>query len=380
VSENTQESALLVAACNFGWGSVGKLRLILDELAGVRVILSGERDWVHVTQRLLFPAHRPEPVSGRPLPHTGLVINDPAAADAMAAAGVAVVYVDSLPYLWATPSEIPMSVARYCAQRHPGAGLPAGSPLAGRGDVIWVNPIVPRPRHRIGGGGVVLNVGGLHSHLSDGADEAYLALVVVPLICALRRDGYRILAVCGNVPRTLLDGLGMGDQVSVGPRTAYAFEDTLRHADILITSPGSTTLFQAAASGLPTVLLPPQNLSQILNAEIFASVGARVIGWPSSVMERSRVERLRPSGEDAVLEYIYGAIRAAAESAAVRAEVAECLSVAVAAAPLSESTLRWDPRLGVDGAATVARIVRQQLSRQGRLPRERAELSDTWVS
>ncbi|MFK8905676.1 hypothetical protein ACJA3G_01295 [Streptomyces sp. YS-3] len=67
----------------------------------------------------------------------------------------------------------------------------------------------------------------------------------------------------------------------------------------------STTILQAASLCLPTALLPPQNLSQILNAEIFGVPGGSVITWPTSVIDRALVDELRPGGEDTVLGYVY---------------------------------------------------------------------------
>jgi hypothetical protein len=58
-------------------------------------------------------------------------------------------------------------------------------------------------------------------------------------------------------------------------------------ADLLITSPGSTTILHAMAINLPTLLLPPQNLSQILNARLCSKPGADTMQWPASVHRRT---------------------------------------------------------------------------------------------
>ncbi|MFH8573878.1 hypothetical protein [Streptomyces sp. NPDC017993] len=101
-----------------------------------------------------------------------LVINHPVAADRIARTGTPVVYVDSLPYLWAIVSEVPAAVATSCARRSTASALAPASPLHGSTDVSWVEPKVPPPRRRQGGGSVVVSAGGLHSHLVGGASDA----------------------------------------------------------------------------------------------------------------------------------------------------------------------------------------------------------------
>jgi hydroxymethylcytosylglucuronate/cytosylglucuronate synthase len=365
---------LLAVACDFGWGSVGKLRLILDELPGVPVALHPDHGRPGPARELLGDRHQfvscaPEQAS------VALVINDPVAADEITAMGVPVIYVDSLPYLWATPAEVPKQVAVYCAQRGPYGELAAYNPLTERPEIEWIDPIVPRGRGRRGGGGVVVNVGGLHSHLVESAADAYLRLVLLPLTELLADAGQPVAAVCGNLPRWACRevALRLPGPVAVGAQQPSDFEVTLRRADLLITSPGSTTILQAAASELPTILLPAQNLSQVLNTEIFSSAVRGAVRWPSSVLDRAQVERLRPAGEETVLRYVYSAISAAADSASARAAV----RAAIAAGLAEGSTATATPApifsaVGMGGAGQVSRRVRQAmlapLPRPRRLP------------
>ncbi|WAL98475.1 hypothetical protein [Streptomyces sp. Je 1-369] len=356
---------LLVATTDFGWGSVGKLRLILDELDGVDLVVDDASDTARLAAQVIGGRHRFVHGAGGASPGAALVVNDPASADRIARSGTPVVYVDSLPYLWTVDAEVPVAATVYCAQRSLARELPPTSPLRGRADVRWVEPIVPPPRRRTGGAGAVINVGGLHSHLVGGASDAYLRAVVVPLVGALRRGGRRIAAVCGNLPpwvRTELAAV-LPRGVHVGPLRAYEFEAALLRADALFTSPGSTTILQAASLGLPTVLLPPQNLSQILNAEIFGAPGRGVIPWPESVIDRDLVDALRPEGEDAVLGYVYRRIGERCGDPAVRALLVERFR-ALVELPTAAVPDGLSPRLrelGHGGARQVARIIRRTL-------------------
>jgi hypothetical protein len=96
-----------------------------------------------------------------------------------------------------------------------------------------------------------------------------------------------------------------------------------------VTSPGSTTILQAISIRLPTLLLPPQNLSQILNVQLFSLPGAPTMNWPASVMSTETIEQLRPQGEDAVLTYIYQSISDAARSMQATADVMATIQAAV---------------------------------------------------
>jgi hydroxymethylcytosylglucuronate/cytosylglucuronate synthase len=364
MSENavTTESAgpvVLASVCDFGWGSLGKLRLILDELGNTTVALDERATSTPLVRSMLADRFRFARCA-RGDAAVALVINDPVAANEITACGTPVVYVDSLPYLWTTSGEVPEDVAVYCAQRYPAATAPAQGPLSGRA-IYWVDPIVPRGRRRRGGRGAVLNVGGLHSHLSGEAPDAYLRLVILPLAEALRRREHPVWAVCGNLPPWACEALAeiLPGCERIGRQSPSAFEETISGADLLFTSPGSTTLLQAAAGNLPTVLLPPQNLSQMLNAEIYSSARTVRIQWPRSVVDGARLAELRPLGEDAGLEYMYAALVAADCSPAARDAIVASISAAVTS-PSSGSYLADElPGLGYSGASQVARVVRQ---------------------
>ncbi|MGH9348125.1 MAG: glycosyltransferase, partial [Vicinamibacterales bacterium] len=279
--------------------------------------------------------------------------------------GVPVIYVDSLPYLWATEAEIPDrgKAACYCAQKFPFDRLPLARPLRDRRDIQWIDPIVPRSAHRRAGQGVVVNVGGLHSRLAGDTVDAYLHLILFPLIADLEVSGRHVSAVCGNLPsdacrmvRELLPGCR-----AIGRQSPYDFERLLRAADLLVTSPGSTTILQALSLGLPALLLPPQNLSQMLNAQLFSAPGAARLEWPASVLTSVRVDELRPLGEDAVLTYIYESISTAATSPEAAADVAEAIRAALRAMPAAGVLDSSLSALGTNGAAQVAQLIKQAM-------------------
>jgi hypothetical protein len=157
--------SLLAATRHIGWGGVGKLRLILEKLPRAQVALYGDEHINALTKEFLgsdhkFSEHPPQQSD------VALVINDPAVANSIADLNVPVIYVDSLPYVHKTDSDVPAlaKLAYYCAQKYPVELLPLTSPLLRKWhDIKWIDPIVPIPQSRRGGQGIVVNLGGLYT-------------------------------------------------------------------------------------------------------------------------------------------------------------------------------------------------------------------------
>ncbi len=363
--------SLLAATRHIGWGGVGKLRLILEKLPCAEVVLHGDEHSAAITKEFLGSRHKFSEHRQR-RPDVALVINDPAAANSIADLDVPVVYVDSLPYVHRVDSDVPAlaRVAYYCAQKYPIELLPLTSPLLQKWrNITWIDPIVPLPQSRRGGGGIAINVGGLYTYnvggvqsdLADKAVDAYLKLVLFPLVNLLQTSGRKISAVCGNLSgeacRQLRAMLPECD--AIGPQSPQAFERTLMNADLLITSPGSTTLLQATSINLPTLLLPPQNRSQFINAQLYSKADADIMRWPSSVLDEEKLEQMRSHGISAVLGYIFKSIIDAAASQKIADEVAAVISNAVSNAPLDGVLNPCLSELGVAGADQVARLLKQ---------------------
>ena len=363
--------SLLAVTRHIGWGGVGKLRLILEKLPGADVVLHGDEHMIALNKSFLGPQHKFE---AHPPPQfdVALVINDPSAGTSIANLNIPVVYVDSLPYLRKTVDDVPelAKITHYCAQRYPTELLPLTSPLLQNWqDIRWIDPIVPTPQSRRGGRGIVINVGGLYTYniagltgnLANDAVDAYLNLVLFPLVDLLQRSNRKISAICGNINGNTCAQLRtmVPDSVAVGPQSPYAFETILADADLLITSPGSTTILQAMSINLPTLLLPSQNRSQIPNAQIYSKPGADVMRWPVSVLDAAELVRLSPKGVVGLNSYIYKSLIDAANSQQRREEVATVIRNALANAPEDGVLNPKLAALGTAGADQVAQLVEQ---------------------
>jgi hydroxymethylcytosylglucuronate/cytosylglucuronate synthase len=366
-----EKFSLLAATRHIGWGGIGKLRLILEKLPPAHVALHGDEHAVAITKEFLGSHHQFDAKPPRRF-DAALVINDPAVANGIADLGVPVVYVDSLPHVHKTDTDVPQlaKLACYCAQKYPIELFPLSSPLLRKWqDIRWIDPIVPEPRSRRGGSGIVVNVGGLYAYnvaglsgdLSTRAVDAYLNLVLFPLVDVLQKSGRRISAICGNLNAETCRRLRamVPNTVAVGPQPPHAFERVLSDADLLITSPGSTTILQAMSIGLPALLLPSQNRSQFFNARVYSKSGADIMQWPDSVLDVAKFEELRSKGLSTLNGYIYGSIIDAAASEKLSGEVSRIIGRALREAP-ADGVL--NPRLsalGLAGAAQVAEMVAQ---------------------
>jgi hydroxymethylcytosylglucuronate/cytosylglucuronate synthase len=372
------EFSLLAATRHIGWGAVGKLRLILEKLPGAHIVLHGDERSVAMNKDFLGSNYKFD-VQPPPRFDVALVINEPALANSIADRNVPVVYVDSLPYMHMTDDGIPdlARMAHYCAQKYPVDLLPLTIPLLRtRQDIRWIDPIVPKRQSRRGGQGIVISVGGLytynvaglHRDLVNDAVDAYLSMVLFPLVDLLQRSGRKISAICGNINAdtcTRLRAL-VPDSVAVGPQSPYAFERMLTDADLLITSPGSTTILQAISMSLPTLLLPAQNRSQYFNAQIYSKPAADIMQWPDSVLSLGELQRLLPQGIAALNSYFHKTIIGAAASRDMSGKVEAIIRNAVLNAPADGVLNSQLSALGTAGADQVAELLKQVALRRDR--------------
>ena len=305
---------LLVSSVDFGFGAAGKLLSILRHMTDAELVVLGSEllRQVQETGGVLWGARwvdRLEDVDLRTI-DAALVVLDPLLADRLTAAGTPVVYVDSLPHMWSDADPICERVFSYCAQRYKVGLTEPPQALAGVKAFKWVDPLAPIS----GTGGdrlpmtAVVNVGGVHSPFSVGNDRSpYVEVVVAPAVEALTRLGYTTV-VTGNVDERTAEELRPKD-VGCGVVEHERFVNLLHRTDLLLTSPGMTTMMEAGRAGIDTVLLPPQNLSQIVNADVMT--GGRPcsrIDWPAEWFPYDAVEAAREHGEEAALELIYESI------------------------------------------------------------------------
>ncbi|MBO1419480.1 hydroxymethylcytosylglucuronate/cytosylglucuronate synthase [Streptomyces sp. FH025] len=385
-----------VAGVEFGWGSSGKLSAVLSALrarggrrlrfiglaTGLgRPVLAGQpvERWFDLPDAHLPGTRLPDT---RRLPElarivqaqrvqAALVVLDGGLAKALRACGVPVVFVDSLPFLWTDGDrpELPLDTEVYCAQRcvelpPEGAGVLADAPNLRWVDAVIAEPGTPRsttpapaPRRAL------VSLGGLRApQLADWA--SYPQIVLPAALEALTAAGVDEVHIAGNLPAwlaaQLVDSCAHPAVTTVGALPHEDFLHRLADCDVLLTSPGLTTLLEAGRLAVPTLCLPPQNLSQIFNGRFHSqalATDARVT-WPKEVFAEDEALALRADGEGKALDLIYGGIARAADldrrrtTAAVRQGITEKLG-RLTGSPGTDWTA-LTTAVGTAGAAQVA--------------------------
>ncbi|MCS0634811.1 hydroxymethylcytosylglucuronate/cytosylglucuronate synthase [Streptomyces sp. LP05-1] len=389
-----------LAGAEFGWGSGGKLSAVLTALAerapgpvrfiglgsGLgRPLLAGHPvdDWYDLPRSAGHRAEVIREIARDRGVAAALVVLDGPLAMSLEEAGVPTVFVDSLPFLWTEGDRaaLPLDVSVYCAQRCPELPHECRGVLASVRQLRWVGAVVgvpaaraPRPAAARPYRTALVSLGGLRApRLGDWS--AYPRLVVPPVLEALAAHGITEAHLAGNLTSQLAARLTEGPdpalRVTSGPLGHGAFLDRLADCDVLLTSPGLTTLLEAGALGVPTVCLPPQNLSQILNGRFHSrAVGAAVrVPWPKDVLPEDDALALRERGEDHALETIYRSIASAAAEPGIRGTRARLRAATGEALRTAAAHRSWDgltEAVGTDGAAQVAHALLSLLPAQPR--------------
>ncbi|KJK57846.1 hydroxymethylcytosylglucuronate/cytosylglucuronate synthase [Saccharothrix sp. ST-888] len=335
-----------VAGAEFGWGSSGKLSAILSALQERSSVPLRFVGLASGLGRPLLSAHSVDrwydlPADGAPgaireivrseRVRAAVVVLDGRTATALEAAGVPTVFVDSLPFLWTEGDRaaLPLDAAVYCAQKCVELPPECLDVLASVRALRWVDAVIgtpPAATDRTAAGpyrSALVSLGGLQApRLTDWTN--YPRAVVPAVLEALAAYGVHEVHLAGNLPADLagrlVDASLAPSRTTTGALTHGEFLDRLADCDVLLTSPGLTTLLEAGAAGVPTVCLPPQNLSQIFNGRFHSQavgVDVRVV-WPKDVLVEEEALSLRSQGEDHALELIYGGIATAAAAAAGR--------------------------------------------------------------
>jgi len=371
---------IAVAAVAFGWGSAGKLAAILGAVRGHntqisivgldsrlgRPVLAGQRigAWIEsdeMSDKELSKCLRELGV------RLAIVVLDPEIAVRLESLGIQVVYVDSLPFLWTGLEPIPNLVSRYCAQLCTSLPQPSWKVMRKIQSLIWVGAIVELNRTSIEEtrrGKAVINLGGLHSPLSEDGNDNYLKLVMGPILKLAMQRGFEELVVTGNldVGQLTLAYPSLNEIVVRGGRmTREEFVAEMRGAEVVFTSPGRTVLLELATLRQRAVILPPQNLSQMMNAaDASENVDPRiVVHWPSEMLDTAELRQHQALGELEGVKFIYKMIaRAAIAPKDLHAKLYDQFSYCLDR--VLQSDIRMTPMtsmIGEDGAADVAQVV-----------------------
>ncbi|QNP74587.1 hypothetical protein IAG44_37475 [Streptomyces roseirectus] len=188
-------------------------------------------------------------------------------------AGFRVAVYDALAWFWpgAWPVVRDESVL-YVAQEFFGVRERVASDAELAGRTVLVPPLVsPGGGWRGGGRQVVVNLGGLcNPFWAPGEVETYARIVVSGVRAGVPSSCSVLVATSEAIARALGDSVR---GVTVGTYRRDQVLDLLRAAPYAFMTPGLGNLYDAAAVGVPTVLLPATNTTQARQADVVAAQG-----------------------------------------------------------------------------------------------------------
>lgn len=187
------------------------------------------------------------------------------------------VYLDTLFWFWRHDPWASLRAAAYFAQWFPGVGL-AVARASGRGGptVEIVGPILPVvPKGSAAREDMILvNFGGLDSDYARvGLDTLFPRTVVEAILPVLRdRSRSRIVVAGGaSTVAAVRDLIRPPDEAAC--LSPSRFQEMLRRATLLITTPGLEVPIEAFVARTPTVFLPPFSPTQAHQLAVFRRAG-----------------------------------------------------------------------------------------------------------
>lgn len=310
---------VLGCAVAFGMGPAGKLSSIISDSPDINWFLSGDQLELSIFASPMnyLWTKDPDEISkfiNKNNITTAVCVLDMTMARILMSLKVRVIFVDSLPFMWTANDNLPTEVSVYCAQRS--SKITNQDVLSGIRNLVWLDPIICKTGKKLNNQhfNAVVNFGGVSSPL--GKNNKYLNCVLPAIMSALNvRFGSDMKVLITTSSSTVKDVETVFEFVpaytcsslSITTLDQSTFIGTVEDCDVLITSPGLTTILETSQMEIPTVLLPPQNFSQYYNS-IFAGsflVYSKSINWDIDELAFEKVIKQAASGERSVVEYIY---------------------------------------------------------------------------
>lgn len=231
--------------------------------------------------------------------------------------GIKVIFVDSLPFMWSQADIddglLPLNATVYCAQKCINLTENSKKVLSQIENLHWINPIqskITKNFRLCDEDYVLINVGGLHSPIGNG--ESYILTIIVPLVEIFITKKMKVIITCGSeankaIKKILIEkGIKNVDEI-VYTLKQEEFLSTVKNSNLFITSPGLTTIYETSSLNIPTILIPPQNLSQFYNIEFAKKIlnKFKVLNWEEKKLNFNYLDNIIDKGEIYIVEKIY---------------------------------------------------------------------------
>ena len=314
---------IIIGTNNFGLGPVGKVSSIVTGLSDeYNFFACGNEFDLNIFNNGIFKdtlfSKDKEKIANFIKKHKinyAVVVLDVELATILMNLNVKVIFVDSLPFMW-TQADIdegllPLDATVYCAQKCCNLTEASKKVLAQVKNLKWINPIQSKfeKKYRPYKEEYIhINVGGLHSPIGNG--ESYIKTVIIPLLKIFKSE--KIIITCGTTAKiSILNELkneGIDSRnIKVETLQQKDFISSINNAKLFLTSPGLTTIYETESLHKPTIILPPQNLSQFYNIEYAKKIldEYKTINWDTQKLNLDYLQSILPKGETYVVDKIY---------------------------------------------------------------------------
>ena len=314
---------IIIGTNNFGLGPVGKVSSIVTGLSDEYSFFAcGNEFDLNIFKDGMFKdtlfSKDKEKIANFIKKHKinyAIVVLDVELATILMDLNVKVIFVDSLPFMW-TQADIdegllPLDATVYCAQKCCNLTEASKKVLAQVKNLKWINPIQSKfeKKYRPYKEEYIhINVGGLHSPIGNG--ESYIKTVIIPLLKIFKSE--KIIITCGTTAKiSILNELkneGIDSRnIKVETLQQKDFISSINNAKLFLTSPGLTTIYETESLHKPTIILPPQNLSQFYNIEYAKKIldKYKTIKWDTQKLNLDYLQSILPKGETYVVDKIY---------------------------------------------------------------------------
>ena len=314
---------IIIGTNNFGLGPVGKVSSIVTTLSDeYNFFACGNEFDLNIFNNGTFKdtlfSKDKEKISNFVEKYNidyAIVVLDVELATILMDLNVKVIFVDSLPFMW-TQADIdegllPLDATVYCAQKCCNLTDASKNVLAQVKNLKWINPIQSKfeKKYRpFEEDYIHINVGGLHSPIGNG--ESYIKTVIIPLLKIFKSE--KIIITCGTSAKiSILNELKNEDidsrNIKVETLQQKDFIASINNAKLFLTSPGLTTIYETESLHKPTIILPPQNLSQFYNIEYAKKIldEYKTINWSTQKLNLDYLQSILPKGETYVVDKIY---------------------------------------------------------------------------
>ena len=314
---------IIIGTNNFGLGPVGKVSSIVTGLSDeYNFFACGNEFDLNIFNNGIFKdtlfSKDKEKISNFVEKYNidyAIVVLDVELATILMNLNVKVIFVDSLPFMW-TQADIdegllPLDATVYCAQKCCNLTEASKKVLAQVKNLKWINPIQSKfeKKYRPYKEEYIhINVGGLHSPIGNG--ESYIKTVIIPLLKIFKSE--KIIITCGTTAKiSILNELkneGIDSRnIKVETLQQKDFISSINNAKLFLTSPELTTIYETESLHKPTIILPPQNLSQFYNIEYAKKIldEYKTINWDTQKLNLDYLQSILPKGETYVVDKIY---------------------------------------------------------------------------